>query len=78
MRTTLTLDDDAYHAVAAIASASGKRFGEVASELIRAAIQPQSAPPAKKGLWFSPIDPPPGTPLIQPDHIAKILAEEGY
>ena len=78
MRTTLTLDDDAYQAVATLAAASGKRFGQVASDLIRQAVKPKSAPAAKKGLWFAPIVPPKGTPTIQPDKITELLGEEGF
>ena len=78
MRTTLTLDDDAYHAVAALAAASGKRFGQVASDLIRQAVKPTPPPRAKAGLWFAPIEPPKGTPPILPEKITELLGEEGF
>ena len=77
MRTTLTLDDDAYHSVASLAEASGKRFGQVASELIRQALKPNPPPPPAQGLWFAPISPPEGTPPIKPETITQIMADEG-
>ncbi len=40
MRTTLTLDDEAYATVAAVAHTSGKRIGEVVSEIIRKHFAP--------------------------------------
>jgi len=39
MRTTVTLDDDVYEAARALAEASGKRLGEVLSELVRRGLK---------------------------------------
>ncbi len=39
MRTTVTLDDEAYEAAVTLAKTSGKRLGQVISDLIRRAVQ---------------------------------------
>jgi len=41
MRTTLQIDDDLYRAAKSIAAAGNKTVGEVVSDLIRKALQPQ-------------------------------------
>ena len=43
MRTTFDLDDDVLQAAKEIAKAQGKTAGQVVSELIRKALQPQPA-----------------------------------
>ncbi|HAB19127.1 MAG TPA: antitoxin [Verrucomicrobiota bacterium] len=48
MRTTVTLDDDVFEAARAQAQASGKKLGEVLSQLARRGLR-ASAPSASKG-----------------------------
>jgi uncharacterized protein YggE len=48
VRTTVTIDDDAYEAASTLAKASGRRLGEVISQLIRRAVQPSGAPPKRR------------------------------
>ena len=42
MRTTVTLDDDVFEAAQSLAKASGRRLGQVLSELVRRALQSES------------------------------------
>lgn len=64
MRTTITLDDEAYEAALTLAKSSGKRLGEVISQLIRRAIQAGEPPQRKRGRRFPAFEVPPGTPMI--------------
>jgi len=49
MRTTVTLDDDVYEAAQALARASGKRLGEVLSELVRRGLRTETKSASRKG-----------------------------
>ncbi|MDT8367642.1 MAG: CopG family transcriptional regulator [Longimicrobiales bacterium] len=40
MRTTLNLDDDVLHALRSLARERGRSLGDVATDLIRAALRP--------------------------------------
>lgn len=42
MRTTVTLDDDVFQAVQALAKASEKRMGKVLSDLVRRALRSEA------------------------------------
>lgn len=48
MRTTITLDDDVHEATEALARASGKRLGQVLSELVRRALKTGSKAAVRK------------------------------
>ena len=51
MRTTITLDDEAYEAALTLAKTSGERLGAVISKLIRRALQtpePRGGPGAER------------------------------
>jgi len=50
MRTTVTLDDDVLEAVRARARASGKKLGDVLSELVRQGLLASAESRAKSGL----------------------------
>lgn len=78
MRTTLTIDDDVYETVQAMAKASGKRLGEVMSILVRRGLTPNNPPP--------PEDPEPNFPfrtfpatgkVIRTAEVQRFLEEEG-
>ena len=49
MRTTVTLDDDVFQAASSLAKASGKRLGQVLSELVRRALKGDARGFARKG-----------------------------
>jgi hypothetical protein len=50
MRTTLTLDPDVFEAAQAMAQASGKRLGEVVSQLARRGLRAPTDSGSRAGL----------------------------
>ena len=71
MRTTLTLDDDAYKSALTLAQISGKSLGKVVSQLILKGLQE----PAKRGA--TPVFPvAAGTQIIPGNRIHELLDEE--
>jgi hypothetical protein len=50
MRTTVTIDDDVFEAVQAQAQASGKKLGEVLSQLARRSLRSSAESVSTKGL----------------------------
>ena len=50
MRTTVTLDDDVFEAAQAQAQASGKKLGEVLSQLARRGLRAASQSTTESGL----------------------------
>lgn len=64
MRTTVTIDDDAYESALTLAKSSGRRLGEVISQLIRRATQTAEAPRPRRGKRLPTFDVPQGTPSI--------------
>ncbi len=81
MRTTVTLDDDVYEAAQAIARASGKKLGNVLSELVRLSIQSARAgsnkPVPKGSSRFPAFEVPTGARVIPASRIQKALDEDG-
>jgi hypothetical protein len=75
MRTTLTLSDDVYEAAVTIARASGRRFGEVVSDLARAGLE-RSAPAHADGR-FAQFVLPPGAPTLTAQRVQRALDEDG-
>jgi len=75
MRTTLTLDDDVYQAVATLSHTSGLSLGKVLSKVARRGLKP--APMKKKKNGLPTFDVPPGTPMIPGMLAYKVIAEEG-
>jgi hypothetical protein len=75
MRTTLTLDDDVYQAVATLSQTSGLSLGKVLSKVARRGLQPTPIKKKKNGLPT--FDVPPGTPMIPGMLAYKIISEEG-
>jgi hypothetical protein len=78
MRTTVTLDDDVYEA--AHAQATGKRLGQVLSEMARQALQPSgqgSRRSVKRASRFPVFDVPAGAGMIPASRIQKALDEDG-
>lgn len=64
MRTTITLDDEAYEAALTLAKSSGMRLGDVISQLIRRAMQTPELPKPQKGKRFPTFQIPPETRMI--------------
>ena len=76
MRTTVTLDDDAYEAALTLAKTSGKRLGQVISDLIRRAVQKPQASAPRGGKRFPTFEVPPGAPMISLKAIRRAWEEE--
>jgi Arc/MetJ family transcription regulator len=80
MRTTITLDDDVYEAAQAHAQATGKRLGQVLSEMARQALQPSERGPkrsSKKASRFPVFEVPADARMIPASRIQKALDEDG-
>ena len=78
VRTTVTIDDDVYEAALASARATGRRLGRVLSDMARAALQPQPAPPSsRKRARFATFDVPEGSRVIPAARIQNALDEGG-
>jgi hypothetical protein len=75
VRTTLTLDHDVFEAAQALARASGKRLGQVVSELARRGLRAGSptATPGRLPVFVVP----PDAPIIPSDRASEMLASEG-
>ena len=76
MRTTVTLDDEAYEVAVTLAKTSGKRLGEVISDLIRRAVQKPQAPAPRGGKRFPTFDVRPAAPMISLKAIRQAWEEE--
>jgi len=76
MRTTITLDDEAYEAAVTLAKTSGKRLGQVISDLIRRAMQKPQGPARKGGRRFPTFEVPPGAPMISLKAVRRAWEEE--
>jgi hypothetical protein len=74
MRTTLTLDDDVYESVKAMAQAAGTSIGAVVSELVRRGLRPR-LPATGDDLPVFPI--PPSAEIIPSSRVSALLADEG-
>jgi hypothetical protein len=77
MRTTVTLDADVYEAATQMSKVSGKRLGEVLSELARRGLEPSAPSHKKKGSRFPTFQVPAGAPPISARKIQQLLDEEG-
>ncbi|WP_367873864.1 ribbon-helix-helix domain-containing protein [Luteolibacter sp. Populi] len=79
MRTTLTLDDEIYQTIDAMAKSSGKRLGEVVSELLRQRLHPSPTlqhPQEDDGFDFITF-PATGRVTMRAADVKRILEEEG-
>lgn len=78
MRTTLTLDDDVYRTVEAMARGSGKRLGEVVSELLRQRLHaPPPVQQPEEDDDFDFITFPATGNVIRSEDVQRALEEEG-
>ena len=76
VRTTVTLDDEAYEAAVTLAKTYGRRLGQVISDLIRRAVQKSEAPAPRGGKRFPTFEVPPGAPMISLKAIRSAWEEE--
>jgi hypothetical protein len=76
MRTTVTLDNEAYEAATTLAKTSGKRLGEVISDLIRRAVQKPHAHLPRGSKHFPRFDLPAGAPMISLKALRRAWEEE--
>lgn len=74
VRTTLSLDDDVFSAAQTLAASSGKRLGEVVSQLIRRGLTAESQFARKNQLAVFEV--PQDASMIPGDLAAKLLADE--
>ena len=74
MRTTVTLDDDVFEAVRAQAEASGKKLGEVLSQLARRGLRASKQSAVKSGLPV--FDVKPNADIIPSSRARELLAED--
>jgi hypothetical protein len=74
MRTTVTIDDDVFHAATAQARASGKKLGEVLSQLARRGLKAAAESGSRNGLpvFKVPVD----SPVIPSTRAKELLAED--
>jgi hypothetical protein len=75
MRTTVTIDDDVFEAARVLARSSGKRLGQVVSELMRKGLRARSGFSERSG--FPTFEVPQDAEVIPGDRARKILDEEG-
>lgn len=76
MRTTVTLDDDVYQAIATLSQTSGRSLGKVLSEVARHGLKPRPAfSKKKKGLPTFELSP--DAPLIPGNRVQEAWNEEG-
>lgn len=71
MRTTLTLDDDAFEMAQTYARAHALRLGEAVSVLIRRARREPIGIVQRDGVWV--FDLPPDTPKVTASQVRELL-----
>lgn len=76
MRTTVSLDTDIYDAAMHISQTSGKRLGEVLSELARRGLNQNNAPVKKRKARFPVFAVAADAPIIPASRIQRIIDEE--
>jgi hypothetical protein len=74
MRTTVTLDDDVFEAARAQAQASGKKLGEVLSQLARRGLRASAQSATKSGLPVFKVQP--DADIIPSSRAKELLAED--
>lgn len=72
----MTLDNDIFEAAQTLSRTSGKRLGEVISELARLGLQ-RANPRVAEGSRFATFDVPANAPIIPASRIQKILDDDG-
>jgi hypothetical protein len=73
MRTTITIEDDAFVTARTYARARALKLGQAVSELIRRGGAQKLAIRQKDGVWV--FDLPPGTPRVTARQVQQLLDE---
>lgn len=73
MRTTITLEDDAFATARAYAQARALKLGQAVSELIRRGSTERLPLKQKDGVWV--FDLPPDTPRVTAQRVQQMLDE---
>ena len=73
MRTTITLEDDAFAMASAYARARALKLGQAVSELIRRGSEEKLPLKLKDGIWV--FDLPPDTPRVTAQQVQQMLEE---
>jgi hypothetical protein len=74
MRTTLTLDNDVFDAAQALARSSGKRLGQIVSDLLRRSLHAPPGVATKNGLPVFTVAA--DAPIIPADRARAVQDEE--
>ena len=74
MRTTLTIEDDAFSKAQAYANARALKLGQAVSELIRRGTADKLPMRKKNGAWV--FDLPPGTPKVTAAQVKDMLENQ--
>jgi hypothetical protein len=74
MRTTITLDKDVFEAARSLAAASGKKLGEVVSQLARRGLRAQAEVASRNGLPIFRVAS--DAPVIPSNRARDLLADE--
>lgn len=74
MRTTVSLDDDVFEAAQALAASSGKRLGDVLSQLARRGLRTEGTTTTRNGLPVFKVAP--DAPVIPSNRAKKLLADD--
>lgn len=73
MRTTITIEDDAFATASAYARARALKLGQAVSELIRRGSEEKLPLKQKNGIWM--FDLPPDTPRVTAQQVQQMLDE---
>lgn len=73
MRTTITIEDDAFATASAFAKARALKLGQAVSELIRLGSSEKLALKQQDGIWV--FDLPPDTPRVTAQQVQQLLDE---
>jgi hypothetical protein len=73
MRTTLTIEDDAFSKAQAYANARALKLGQAVSELIRRGTADKLPMKQKNGAWIFEL--PPGTPRVTAKQVKDMMDE---
>ncbi len=74
MRTTVSLDDDVFQAAQALATSSGKKLGQVLSQLARRGLRAETNVARKNGLPVFQVEA--DAPVIPGNRAQKLLADD--
>jgi hypothetical protein len=78
VRTTVTLDNDVYEAALHLSRTSGRRLGQVLSELARRGLKRPDRPKPSRPGRFPTFDVPQDAPVIPASRVQRVIDEEGY